>query len=590
MHDEIFGTLIGLYNTSFCKLLKINNMIRFIKIKFNKGIMKTLHSLLLICVFLFVSHVSFSSGTGEGGNQITGTGTANVTTTSELEEFARSLSLGYNSATGKDISVKTTGEISHQQGIIILPKDQLMKFQDDLQWKILIGHEIIVPVINAGHPLYKELTSTGMTAGDFEQILSVNKWPEGLNGSASVPVQIYIPENEPILSKVTQFSGVKTMVASRLASSTDVVNAVQNDVNAIGFCRLADIVSGGENLFADRIRIIPVDKNQNGKLDGFEDFYSTPAEFTRGVWIGKYSRKLCSDVYAASVTIPENEETLAFLEWILNDGQQQVASLGFVNLLTREKTAGMLALRNPGSEPSSAQPLPALTNGWKAVIAAGLFVLLFLIAAFTRKKKQAQVDSDDITIAPAMNVNLIKAPAGLLYDKTHTWVFMEKDGMVRIGINDFLQHITGSLSQIKMKSPGEQVRKGEKMVSVIRDGKHLDLYSPVTGVIRKQNGSVLSNPSQVNTDPYDNGWLYQVEPLNWARETRFMIMADKFREWLDDEFTRLKDFMATSASSNRVVYDHIVLQDGGELTDNVLADMAPEVWEDFQTQFIDVSK
>ena len=69
-----------------------------------------------------------------------------------------------------------------------------------------------------------------------------------------------------------------------------------------------------------------------------------------------------------------------------------------------------------------------------------------------------------------------------------------------------------------------------------------------------------------------------------------MIMADKFREWLDDEFTRLKDFMATSASSNRVVYDHIVLQDGGELTDNVLADMAPEVWEDFQNQFIDVSK
>ncbi len=565
-------------------------MVWFRKIKFNKRIMKTLKSLLLICVFLFAGHVSFSYATGTGGNQTTGTETGNVTTIPGLQEFVRSMASGYNSATGKDISVITTGEISNQKGVLILPKDQLVQFQGDLQWKILIGHEIIVPVINAGHPLFKELTEKGMTAGAFEQILSVNKWPDGLNGSASVPVKLYIPDNEPILSKVAQFSGVKTMEGFRLASSKDVFTAVQNDVNAIGFCRLADIVTDGENLFAERIKIIPVDKNQNGKLDGFEDFYSTPAEFTRGVWIGKYSRKLCSDVYAASLTIPENEETLSFLEWMLNDGQQQVASLGFVNLLTREKTAGMLTLRQPGSEPQSAQPMPFLSKGWMVIIVMGLFLVLFFIAAITRRKKQAQVDSDDITIAPAMNVNLIKAPAGLLYDKTHTWVFMEKDGMVRIGINDFLQHITGSLSQIKMKSPGEQIRKGEKMVSVVRGGKHLDLYSPVTGVIRKQNESVLSNPLKVNSEPYDNGWLYQVEPLNWARETRFMIMADKFREWLDDEFTRLKDFMATSASSNRVVYDHIVLQDGGELTDNVLADMAPEVWEDFQNQFIDVSK
>jgi hypothetical protein len=39
-----------------------------------------------------------------------------------------------------------------------------------------------------------------------------------------------------------------------------------------------------------------------------------------------------------------------------------------------------------------------------------------------------------------------------------------------------------------------------------------------------------------------------------------------------------------------VVYQHIVLQDGGELKDNVLSDLGPEVWEDFQTRFIDTSK
>jgi hypothetical protein len=81
----------------------------------------------------------------------------------------------------------------------------------------------------------------------------------------------------------------------------------------------------------------------------------------------------------------------------------------------------------------------------------------------------------------------------------------------------------------------------------------------------------------------------------WSRqtgfeETKFMFMADKFRDWLDDEFVRLKDFLAASANTNTVVYNHIVLQDGGELTDNVLANLEPKVWEDFQTQFIDASR
>jgi glycine cleavage system H lipoate-binding protein len=167
---------------------------------------------------------------------------------------------------------------------------------------------------------------------------------------------------------------------------------------------------------------------------------------------------------------------------------------------------------------------------------------------------------------------------------------MEKDGRVKIGIDDFLQHITGPLTQVKLKTAGEKVRKGEKIFTITREGKQLEICSPVSGYIRQYNDELLSNPEKLNSSPYAEGWVYQIEPANWLRETRFMFMADKFKEWLDDEFIRLKDFLATSANSNAVVYNHIVLQDGGELTDNVLADLGPEVWEDFQTHFLDTSK
>ncbi|MGM0621457.1 MAG: glycine cleavage system protein H, partial [Bacteroidota bacterium] len=176
------------------------------------------------------------------------------------------------------------------------------------------------------------------------------------------------------------------------------------------------------------------------------------------------------------------------------------------------------------------------------------------------------------------------------YDKTHTWAFMEENGQVKIGINDFLQHVTGSVTQLKMKAAGEKIRKGEKILTLMHQGKQLSIYSPVTGVIKQQNEELLTNPSQLNSAPYTNGWVYQIEPANWVREISFMFMADKFRDWMKDEFTRLKNFMAVVVNASQVRLTQPVLQDGGELTDHVLANLDPEVWEEFQTQFIDTSK
>jgi hypothetical protein len=78
-----------------------------------------------------------------------------------------------------------------------------------------------------------------------------------------------------------------------------------------------------------------------------------------------------------------------------------------------------------------------------------------------------------------------------------------------------------------------------------------------------------------------------IEPTNWSLEIQFLSMADKYKTWLKGEFSRLKDFIATAVNANTPEYAFVPLQDGGEMTDNVLAGLGPEVWEDFQTKFID---
>lgn len=157
------------------------------------------------------------------------------------------------------------------------------------------------------------------------------------------------------------------------------------------------------------------------------------------------------------------------------------------------------------------------------------------------------------------------------------------------GVDDFLQHVTGPVTRLEMRRPGEKVRKGDMILSLIQNGKRLVVFAPVSGVIKESNSLLDSKYTLINSSPYTDGWVYRIEPVNWLREIQFMEMAEKYQTWLSSEFNRLKDFLASSLKVNKLEYDAIVLQDGGMLKDGVLEDFGPEVWEDFQSNFLDTT-
>lgn len=476
------------------------------------------------------------------------------------------------------------------EALYLLSPEQQIAGREESAWQMVVGHDVVVPIINTNNPLFQTIVKKGVKAEDLARLLAENpNWSMLVDDAPANLVKTYITNDQQVNIKLAAYTQAEIQ-AAEVSSAAELIGAVQQDINAIGFCKLVDIIDSENNAFAAQVSVLPIDKNRNGRLDQFENIYSSPEALTRGVWVGKYPKELSGDIYATAASEPTSQAAIDFLTWITNDGQEQLAHAGFSQLSSRERTANMVALTKPTAPGANGGNQAFLSFGW--ILAIGLALVLLVVGLLVRSKRKEKlgIDSEDIEMTPAMNENSIKAPAGLYYDKTHTWAFMERDGLVKIGVDDFMQHLTGALTHIKMKDSGEKVRKGEKILSIVRDGKQLELYSPVSGIIKNRNQSLLSEPQQVNADPYAEGWVYQIEPLNWTREVRLLFMADTYKEWLEDEFTRLRDFLATSANSNTVVFEHIVLQDGGELTDNVLADLGPEVWEDFQTHFIDTSK
>jgi glycine cleavage system H lipoate-binding protein len=278
------------------------------------------------------------------------------------------------------------------------------------------------------------------------------------------------------------------------------------------------------------------------------------------------------------------------MKWVLTDGQQFLFNNGYTDLLANERLSTLDRLYEAKVYPVATGEktlLKAFVVIILAVIMAGLVISLTIRLL---RKKKIIIKTLDSVLQPVLDENSLIVPAGLYFDKTHTWAFMEQNGVVKVGIDDFMQHITGVITRIKMKSQGDKVKKGEPILSIIQNGKQLNLYSPVSGTIRELNKTLDTDSSILNSSPYNEGWVYKIEPSNWLRENQLLFMADKQRQYIKSEFSRLKDFLAAALNADSLNLSPLVLQDGGELRDGVLSNLGPEEWEDFQTKFIDPSR
>ncbi len=487
--------------------------------------------------------------------------------------------------------------ISGQDGNICFVSNPLrMKEDQQMTFKVVVGREIIVPVINLKNPYLSQLQQQGISREAFVKSLGTpgkGDWGTLLNGNQKTPVTYYMLNDGQVKSSVAEFLNVDEGLFINMKNETmdALVAAVQNDPYAIGFCRLTDILKTNGQATVDNVQLLPIDKNGNGKLDYMENIYANPAVFARGVWIGKYPKALTNNIYSVAKSLPESETEIAFLQWVLTSGQTMLKDKGYTDLASNEQQSQLEQLF-----PVSIIVEPAKTSNSLAkiilLVLVAIVIISFTVDLFIRRNRKSSTASKSgfAGHSEVFDEKHVKIPGGLYFDKTHTWAFMEQDGTVKIGIDDFLQHVTGPITRVEMKKAGDKIRKGERLCSIAQNGKQLNLYAPVSGTIQAQNHALASNSGIINEAPYSEGWIYRIEPTNWLREISFMTMAENYRTWLKSEFTRLKDFLAGSIQMSSSAYVHVVLQDGGAMQDHVLADLEPCIWEEFQRKFIDVSK
>ena len=106
----------------------------------------------------------------------------------------------------------------------------------------------------------------------------------------------------------------------------------------------------------------------------------------------------------------------------------------------------------------------------------------------------------------------MNVPDDLRYTLSHEWVRMNDDGTVTIGITDHAQEQLGDL--VFVETPEiDSVVESEAAVAVVESVKAAsDIYAPIAGTIIDANAALGEEPELVNSDPYEKGWLFSMQP------------------------------------------------------------------------------
>lgn len=203
---------------------------------------------------------------------------------------------------------------------------------------IAVVRDAVVPTINSKNPLINQILAVGLKL-EVAQRLWVHKtaktWGDVLGTSSTIPIHVYSRSDACGAAETFgAWLGVRQedLEGTAVFGDPGLTSVIQRDKIGIGFNNVAyayDINSGKPYR---NIAVIPLDLNNNGRIDPEEDFYSNRSDLNKAIKEGRFPSPPARDLYLVSNGVPQKPEVLAFLEFILTDGQASTAEVGYVSL------------------------------------------------------------------------------------------------------------------------------------------------------------------------------------------------------------------------------------------------------------------
>jgi phosphate transport system substrate-binding protein len=204
-------------------------------------------------------------------------------------------------------------------------------------WFIAVSRDAVLPTISVKNPILADLQKKGLSKQQFTDIFITGKtksWKQ-LYGSGSGKINVYNRSDACGAAEMwAKYMGgeQEDLQGVGVFGDPGIASAVKNDANGIGFNNLNYAYDVNTHKKYEGLEVIPIDINGNGVIDSTEKIYDSLDNIMKAIRDGVYPSPPARDLYFISKGKPQNEIVVAFLKWIMTEGQKYVEEAGYVKL------------------------------------------------------------------------------------------------------------------------------------------------------------------------------------------------------------------------------------------------------------------
>jgi glycine cleavage system H protein len=128
-----------------------------------------------------------------------------------------------------------------------------------------------------------------------------------------------------------------------------------------------------------------------------------------------------------------------------------------------------------------------------------------------------------------------QTPAELKYASSHEWARLEEDGTVTVGITDHAQEALGDVVFVEVPDVGASIAAGDEAGVVESVKAASDIYAPISGEVIAINEQLEDEPETVNSDPYNDGWFFKLQPQDTSELEKLLNAEDYDSQCAEDD-------------------------------------------------------
>ena len=241
-----------------------------------------------------------------------------------------------------------------------------------------VAKDAVIPVMSAANPLLDQVRAHGLTAEAAQKIWitgEIRTWGDLLGTADSTPIHIY--------TRSDACGAAQTFAAWFAATQEDlkgtavfgdpgICKAVSDDPAGIGFNNMAYAYDSQSLEVQTGLAVIPIDIDGDGRTGADEEFYATRSSLAKAIEEELFPAPPSRNLYLVTNGIPTDSASVAFLSYVLTDGQEANEPNGYVRIASENARNYLKTIRK-----ATGGRLLRKDNTGAVMLAAGLVLLLF---------------------------------------------------------------------------------------------------------------------------------------------------------------------------------------------------------------------